>query len=199
MKTNIFETAKKVNSKKSEKHEIVELPHLEDSLSKLMEINAKIAELEAEKSILDNEIREAGKESLIDVYNKKRKFPGTLKIIAGKLSFLFITSDKYKKIDEERYDELSSKYGENIVEEETVFSFNTAILMKHMQHISDILMSSKKLTDEEKENLIVRETYYSVKKGAINDLFSFKNVNDVAEIIEDIQPIFSVKSVNINE
>jgi hypothetical protein len=195
-KANIFDKAKKAEPKKEEKHEVVNLPELESSLSQMAQINEKLAELEAQKAILDSEIREAGKEAMINLYNSKRNFPGTLKIKAGSMSFQFITSDRYKKIDEERFNDLANTYGENLVEEETIYSFNTAILMKHMEHISELLMGSKKISDSDKENLLTSETSYSVKKGTLKDLFSFKTVkNSVEGIVEDIQPVFSVKSV----
>lgn len=193
---NIFDKAKKAEPKKAEKHEIVNLPALEKSLSEMAEIDVKMAELEARRAILDSEVRDAGKEAMIDLYNKKRSFPGTLKIVAGKMNFQFITQDRYKKIDEERSAELVKTYGENIVEEETIYSFNTAILMKHMDHISELLMGSKKLSEEDKENLLTSETTYAVKKGTLKDLFTFKTVKKSVEgIIEDIQPIFNVKSI----
>jgi len=193
---NIFDKAKKAEPKKAEKHEIVNLPALEKSLTEMAEIDAQMAELEARRAILDSEVRDAGKEAMIELYNKKRSFPGTLKIIAGKMNFQFITQDRYKKIDEERSAELVKTYGENIVEEETIYSFNTAILMKHMDHISELLMGSKKLSEEDKENLLTSETTYAVKKGTLKDLFTFKAVKKSVEgIVEDIQPIFNVKSI----
>jgi len=201
-KTNLFAKAKKDNNKKkAETHEIVNLPELKDSLSQMLSINEQIAALEAEKAILDSEIREAGKENMIKLYNAKQEFPGTLKIVAGELSYQFITSDRYKKIDEDRFNELAEKYNDDIVEENTKYSFNTAILMKHMDHISDLLMGSKKISDAEKESLLESETSYTVKKGTLKKLFSFiKPKNSVEEIIEDIMPIFSVKSVkNLND
>lgn len=195
-KANIFDKAKsKGTSKKAENHEVVILPKLEKSLSRMEEINKKIAELEAEKAILDTEVRDAGKESMIKLYNGKKRFPGTLKIEAGQMSYQFITSDRYKKIDEERFDELSEKYGEEIVEENTTYSFNTKILLKHMDHISKLLMGSKELSDEDKDNLLESDTSYVVKKGTIKDLFLITKDEDVSEIIEDIQPIFSIKSI----
>lgn len=194
MAQNLFEKAKKSGTtKKVEKHEIVTRPDLEDSLSRMAEINAKLAELEAEKSTIDGEVREAGKEEMIKLYNSKKSFPGTLKVIAGKMSFQFITSDRYLKIDADRFEELSETYGEEIVEEATKFSFNTAILMKHMDHVSELLMNSKKLSDEDKENLLESETSYTVKKGTIKELMKFGK--DVEPVIEDIQPVFSIKSV----
>jgi hypothetical protein len=59
-------------------------------------------------------------------------------------------------------------------------------------------MNSKKLSAEDKENLLESETSFSVKKGAIKELFSFEGVKeDVGQIVEDIQPVFSIKSVQI--
>lgn len=195
MATNMFDKAKKTGAKKKvEKHEVVNLPNLEENVSKLAELNAKIAELEAERATLDGEVREAGKEAMINLYNKKKAFPGTLKVVAGAASFQFITSDRYKKIDEDRYNELAEEYSEELVEENTKFSFNTTILMKHMDHISELLMNSKKISDEDKEMLLESETSYTVKKGTIKELFSHVDDN-VEGIIEDIQPVFSIKSV----
>lgn len=191
---NLFEKAKKTGAtKKVEKHEVVNLPHLEADLTKLVEINAKIAELEAERAILDSTVRETGKEEMIKLYNSKKAFPGTIKVVAGSTSFQFITSDRYKKIDEDRFNELSEEYGEELVEESTKFSFNTAILMKHMDHISELLMTSKEISDDDKSNLLESETSYTVKKGTLKELFKY--TDDIETIIEDIQPVFSIKSV----
>jgi len=193
--TNIFDKAKKAEPKKEETHEIVSIPEIERHLEQIAGINVKLAELEAEKALLDSEIRDAGKEAMVDLYNKKKTFPGTLKIVAGKMSFQFITSDRYKMVDRERFDVLAALYGRGIVDEENVYSFNTAILTKHMDHISEILMSSPKLTAEEKENLLNCETVLSVKKGTIKNLFALDNVENVGSVVDDIQPVFSVKSV----
>jgi hypothetical protein len=193
---NLFDKAKQSAPKKAEKHEVVDIPEIESSVAKMVELNAKIAELEAEKAILDSEIREAGKDAMIKLYNTKKSFPGTLKVKAGETSFQFISQDRYKKIDEDRFALLAKTYGSAIVEEETVYSFNTAILMKHMDHISELLMGSEQLSTSEKESLLESETSFVVKKGTINQLFSFKTVkNNVETIIEDIQPIFAIKSV----
>ena len=191
---NLFETAQQKTSKKVEKHEVVNLPQLESSLKRIAALNEKMAELEAERSILDSEIRESGKDAMINLYNKTQKFPGTLKIVAGSMQYQFITSDKYKKIDADGFEELGDLYGEEIVEKTTTFSFNTEVLMKHMEHISQLLMSSKELSDQEKENLLVAETTYTVKKGVIKSLFDFVK-GSVNEIVESIQPVFSVKSI----
>lgn len=196
---NIFEKAKKKGvSKKAEKHEVVKLPKLEKSLSKMAEINKKIAELEVKKSQLYSDISNVSKEEMIKLYNSKKSFPGTLKIISGEMGFQFITSDRYITIDEERYEELIDIYGEDIVKENVKFSFNTKILMKHYKHISELLMKSKKISESDKEELLESETSYSIKKGTFKNLFSFVD-DDVEGIIEDIRPIFSIKSIKKEE
>jgi len=191
--TNIFDKAKKTGATKVEKHEVVNLPELDGDLNKLADINAKIAELEAERAVLDSTIREAGKDSMISLYQSKKAFPGTIKVVTGSASFQFITSDRYKKIDEDRFAELAEEYSEDLVEESTKFSFNTAVLMRNQEVISSLLMGSNKISDEDKENLLESETSYTVKKGTIKELF--KHTEDVETIIEDIQPVFSIKSV----
>jgi len=195
---NLFDKAKKgATAKKAETHEVVILPSLETDVTALAKLKIEIDSLSAKAAIHDSNIRVAGREAMIDFYQNKKRFPGSLKIQAGKGSFLFITSDKYKMLDEDRFMELASEYGEDLVEEKTVYSFNTAILEKHMDHISEILMKSKELSDHEKEELLTSKTSYSVKKGTIKNVLSV--CDNVEKVIEDIQPVFSIKNVNGGE
>jgi hypothetical protein len=197
MASSLFEKAKNSSEKKkAEKHEIVSLPSLEKDLLRLAKLNADIADLEAERVVVDGTVREAGKEAMVDFYKTKKRFSGSLKVIAGKMSFLFITSDRYKKIEEDRFKELQKQYGKKLVEESTTYSFNTEILEKHMDHISKLLMGSKILSEHEKENLLTASTSYTVKKGTINELVTYGK--DIEEMIADIQPVFSIKAVQEN-
>ena len=110
---NLFDKAKENGTSKTkvEKHEVIEMPQFTKQLEKLANIDAQMAELQATRDLIDSEIREAGKETMISLYEKKGSFPGTLKIVAGEKSFLFITSDKYLKVDKERYEELVEMFG----------------------------------------------------------------------------------------
>ena len=195
---NMFDKAKTGAAKKKvETHEIVNLPKLEKDIKSLAKLKIDIAALEATASVHDSNIRVAGKEAMVNFYATKKRFPGTLKIVAGEGSFMFITSDRYKMLDEDRYKELAKQYGKELVEENTTYSFNTKILEKHMEHISKLLMSSKVLTDAEKEELLTSKTAYTVKKGTINDLITLKG--KVSDLIEEIQPVFSIKNVKVGE
>jgi hypothetical protein len=196
---NLFDKAKETTTKvKAEKHEVVEMPQFTKSLKQIIDIDAKIAELAATRETLDSEIREAGKEAMINLYNKKGSFPGTLKIVAGENSFQFITSDKYLKVDADRYAELAKMFGSEIAEEKTKYFFNTAILEKYQDVISDMILKSKKIEDADKARLIESETSYTVKKGTISNLAALakkfsKSVVGIAGLIEEVKPIFSVK------
>jgi len=194
---NLFAAAKENGSTKAkvEKHEVVEMPQFSKTLAQLEDIDAKMAELTAKRAILDEEIREAGKEAMISLYEKKGSFPGTLKIVAGERSFQFITSDKYLKVDKDRYAELVKMFGEEIAEEKTRFFFNNAILEKYQDVISDMILKNKKIADEDKAKLIESETTYTVKKGTISNLamIAKKYKANVQRMIEEVKPIFSVK------
>jgi len=193
---NLFDKTKKATVKKKiDKHEVVRDDSMEPDLKKLVELNEKIAALDAERKMLDSDVRDIAKSLMIEYYNKKKKFPGTLKVVGGKYTFSFITADRYKKLDMDRFDELSNKYGSDLVEETIKYVFNTEILEKHMDHISDLILNSKKLSESDKEELLEAETSFTVKKGTIKDLFDIPGVITVNEIIEDIQPVFSIKAI----
>ena len=195
---NLFDKSKATATvKKAEKHEIVDLSKagFEKDLERMAEIDAKMAELKAEKETLDSGVREAAKTAMIKLYSSKNAFPGTLKVVAGSRSFLFITADRYITIDEDGANELIKKYGKEIINENTIFTLDSQLVEKYSQVLSDLIMNSKKISAEDKENLIKSTTTWSITKGTIEKLrtaaFAKFNLN---KIIEDIRPIFSIKA-----
>jgi len=196
-KVNLFDKSKeKAIVKKVEKHEIVEInKSFEKDLKRMAEIDATLAELEAEKVTLDSGVREEAKTAMINLYNSKNVFPGSIKVKAGERSFLFITADKYIKIGQEEAETLAKKYGDEVVTEKTVFTLNPALVEKYAPVLSELIMNSKKITNEDKENLIESTISWNVTKGMIEKLRNaiYAKFN-LAEIIADIRPIFSVKA-----
>jgi len=73
-------------------------------------------------------------------------------------------------------------------------AFNNAILLKHKDFISKLLLKSDKLSKEEKKDLLINTTTYSIRKGLVKDLFSVVK-SKVDNIINDIQPSFYLKSI----
>ena len=199
MAENLFENAKKAEkTKKVDNRQEVIVPELEKDLKEMLDIESELAILNAKKQEIKHKLVEKGKENVIKLYNSKKTFPDSIRIKAGKYHYLFITSDRYAQIDKARSEELSKDFNEDLVQENTRFSFNTEILQKYMKHISDLLQKSTKITDEEKKNLITSETSYNVKKGAIKEALSFLEIMDeesLENFFDNIQPVYSIKSV----
>lgn len=193
---NLFNKSKaKASTTKVEKHEVVNIDKsFESNLIRMNEIDVEIASLESEKATLDIEVRDKAKEEMIKLYDKKGSFPGTIKIVAGSESFLFITADKYTKIDEEDAKTLSKKYDKSIVTETSMFTLNPVMVEKYSQVLSDMILASKKISPDDKDKLIECKTCWGIAKGTIcnlrNAIFSKFNLSN---LIEDIRPIFSIK------
>jgi len=203
MAANLFQKAKENGVKKvAEKHEVVSLdPSFETSLSRMNEIDQTLAALKSEREILDAEVREASKQKMIGLYNEKKSFPGTLKVLAGNMMLQFITMDKYIKIDQERASELSERYGNQIISEETVYSFNPDLLEKYSQVLSDLILNSKKIEEADKARLIESTTSIGITKGTVKNLRNEDYAKfNLSSVIEDIKPIFAIKSIqSVNE
>ena len=156
----------------------------------------KLLHLEAKKAELDSEIRTAGRNAMIKSYKDEKSFPGTIVMDAGSAHYQFITSDRYTKVDQEQAEYLTEKYGEQIVTEDTTFAFNPKVLKKYQDEISAMIMNSD-MPDDAKAELIVSTTSRAVTKGTIKNLMNPDYAKfDVTEIIDDIRPIFSIKSVS---
>ena len=195
---NLFETApEKGKAKKANNDVVVKLPALEDDLTRIAEIDAAIDELTLERNGLDANVRDTAKTSMLDLYNKKGTFPGTLKIESDTMAFQFITSDRYEKIDEDRFNELAKMFGTNAVEKTEVFLFNNELLPKYMQVISDMISKSKGIEDSDKGSLINKTVSYTVKKGLVKDLMPLvkKSKKTLAVVVDEIRPVFSIKGI----
>lgn len=194
-KKNIFDNAKKTTPKKENTLEI-RIDSLEKDVLRYIEVTQKIEELQKEKDSLDEIIKNSSKKEFIKQYEQTKQYPGSINILSGQTNFLFVTSDKYEKIDEQQAIVLKQTYGD-IVTEETKFSFNTTILLKYKVHISKLLLNSKKISKEDKDNLIINETFYVIKSGLIKDLYNIvtKGLSNIETLLNDIKPTFSIKSV----
>ncbi len=193
---NLFNTAKSEVKKKDSTHETIDVTGINESLKRLNDIAEETAALESEKEILAGEVKAASKAGMIKQYNRKENFPGSLRVVDGDMELLFITMDKYIKIDEDRATELKERYNDEIVDEKTIFTLNTKLVEKYSDTISDLIMGSEDITENDKADLIEASTTYAVAKGTIKNLkTSAFAKHKVANIIEDIRPIFAMKSI----
>jgi hypothetical protein len=110
---------------------------------------------------------------------------------------MFIPVDRYIKIDHVRAQELIDKYGEDSVSEKTTYIMSTELVDKYGEIISDLIVKSKKIAEEDKAKLISANTDFSVASGMIQRLEDYSTHK--MEIIEDIKPIFQLKNVKVEE
>jgi hypothetical protein len=204
---NLFKAAKEKGATASgapQKTEVVITDakfHL--NLTRLAEVNRQIDELSAESSVLNAEVKERSISEFAKLYENSGKYPGSF-IIRGEgmkkfpsASLMFIPTDKYIKIGEERFEELRSTYGEDIVEETTAYNMDAKLVEQYGELLSDAISKIKGIPDNDKKKLISAVTSYSVKKGTISDLDKFGAT--IPEMLEEIKPVYQMKNVKIDE
>ena len=196
-KTNLFAAAKTAAPAKPAKaqKEVVKIDSIASDLERLAQVQEQIDALTAEAKLLTETVKSESINAFVNLYEKKASYPGSFEIEAGKASMLFIPMDKYITINEERASELASKYGEEMVDEQTTYTMDAALVEKYGEEISNLIMKSKKISDEDKTKLIGATVKYSVKKGTISVITDKFADFGVDEVVMDIKPVFSMKNV----
>ena len=168
------------------------------------DIDQKISELNAQKSMIQSTIKQYGKTEFINRYNKDKKRPVNFEIISAdeKAKGLFILQDKYINIDNETADMLSAKYGDDIIDEQETFSIDKGMLLKYEKVIADFISNSKKIADEDRDKILVYSSSKSIKTGTIDNLVELsekanklnkKISTNIENVFNDIQPIAQFK------
>lgn len=196
---NFFDdNQKKSKSSKKENIKIRLDDHYFDKIKELEEVNNRIKFDKRVSESITEDVKEVGKEKWIQTYLEIGANPGTLTLQAfsddSVAEAIFVPSDKYISINKEKADILISKYGDDIIEEETFYKIDSDMANRYGQIISDLIMNCDDIPDLDKENIIKSVTNYSIKKGSINCLDDFGQVD---EVLENIKPIFSLKSIEI--
>lgn len=207
---NIFDKAKAkgataAGKTKPEKVEIIiNDPSFHLTLSRLAEVNAEIDALTAESAVLSAEVKERGIKEYSILYEQKLKHPGSFNIKAEvpgqkSASMMFIPTDRYIKIDEERSKELKAKYGEDIVEEKITYVMDTKLVERYGDVISKLIENCKSIPDTDKDKLISAIVTFEIKKGTIEDLKTKYNFVPINEVLEDIKPVFQIKNIHLED
>jgi hypothetical protein len=157
----------------------------------------KVAKAKAD--MISDELRDLGKTEWAKLYDSTGKNPGSVMLEHVNASddvaqLMFVPSDKYITISPERAEELQETYGEEIVEEETTFSFDSTMIEKYGEILSRLIEESDEIKESDKEKIIKAVTKYSVAKGTID---KFSTYGDVNEVMEDVKPVVSLKNVEI--
>ena len=199
-KTNLFAAAKTnapADTKAKAQKEVVTINSIASDMERLAQVQEQIDSLTAEAKMLTETVKSESINAFVDLYEKKSKYPGSFNIEAGKASMLFIPMDKYISLNEERANELTDKYGADMVEENTTYTMDSALIEQYGEEISNLIMKSKKIAEEDKARLISATTKYAVSKGTISVLTEKFGDFGIDEIVSDIKPVFSMKNVKI--
>lgn len=198
---NIFQKAaidapSPVSKTKKDTHITVDVrgADFDRNLRRLAELDSKIKEMKAEMDMCHGVVLQEGKNTYTDQYTRLHRNPDTfnLKSDSG-ARVMFVPTDKYLKIDRQRYDDLTVQYGSDAVTVSTDFSFDKDMLEKYADVISRFIMTSEDIATDDRDKIIKAENTFSVKKGAIDAAYT-TGKGDVSHYLQDIQYVAQLKN-----
>ncbi len=196
---NIFENIK--NEQENEKI-VFEINDNEtyEMLDTLDVIDSQISKLESNSNEIKTKIKTIGNNKFIEVVEKTCERPKSIHIIAtndmnDKIGILYTISDRYIKVDNKNKKQLITKYGNDIIEESIIYKLNNELFNKYADIISELIVNSKDIKEEDKPNIITSSIGYNIKKGTIDELYSLNEKYQVPinEIYTDISPVESLQ------
>jgi len=201
---SLFQKAKKAAPKttkaKDEKVRItIEDTTFFDKVAKLEALQDTMKSSKAKADMISDELKDLGKEKWAQLYTETGKNPGSVMLEQINESddvaqVMFLPTDKYISITEERAEELRETYGEEIVTEDTTFSFDSKMIEKYGEVLSQLIMDSDEIAEKDKEKIIQATTKFSVAKGTIDN---FKTYGEVDEVMESVRPVIALKNVEV--
>jgi hypothetical protein len=203
---NLFAKAKKTATPKTtvakdQKVRIkIEDPTFFDKVEKLEQLNDTMKSAKAKADMISDELKDIAIEKWCELYDEKGKNPDSVMLEHVKednddtAQFMFVPMDKYISINEERAEMLQEAYGEEIVEEKTVFSFDNAMIEKYGEILSQLIEDSDEIAEKDKEKIIKATTTYSVAKGTIDNFTKLGTANELFEITK---PVVSIKNAGV--
>ena len=209
MATNLFSKAKKTAAPKDSKAKEQKLrikvkdDGFFDKVERLEKLQENMKRDKASADILNDEIKEIAVSEWAKVYDKTSKNPGSVMLESKSgidtSQVMFIPSDKYISINEERADYLIENYGEDAVEEKTTFSFDSEMVDKYGEILSELIQNCEDIDKDDKELIIKASRAFSVKKGAIDKFKEFAKESDskVIDIVEEFRPVVALKNVEV--
>jgi len=193
------ETPKKTSAKDKKVRLVVEDSNFFSKVQTLEELQETMKSAKAKADLISDELKDIAKDLWADEYEKTKKNPESVMIVQESESgdtaqFMYVPTDKYISINEERAEELKEAYGEEIVEEKTTFSFDSEMVEKYGEVLSMLIENCDEIKESDREKIIKAVTTYSVAKGTID---KFKQYGDVTEMIETVKPVVAIKNVEI--
>lgn len=197
---NLFDENKQGQSTPKKEKVKISVQDIEvlDKIAKLEKLTNEIKNAKLKADIISSELKEYSQNKWLDLYDSQQENPGTVIFQSENEEevgqFLLVPQDRYSAINKEKANELISEYGEDIVEVETSYTFDPKMVEKYSKVISQLIMNSSEIEDDDKRNIIVANSNYKVAKGTIDNLSVY---GDVYSVFEDTKPVFSIKNPKI--
>lgn len=200
---NLFNKAKKsAPAKAKAKDEKVRLEVSDEGffqkIEKLEKLNDNMKSDKAKADMISDEIRDIAKREWTNHYSKIGKNPDSVMVFQSNgediAQLMFIPTDKYITINEARAEELRQTYNDEIVEEETLFSFDSAMVQKYGEILSNLIEECQEISEDDKEKIIKATTKFNVSKGTIDKMVEY---GDVESVMEDIKPVVSLRNIEV--
>jgi hypothetical protein len=157
-----------------------------------------IKTLKDSSDLIFNELKSVSKEKWLEDYGNNFNNPGTVILessVDGETAELtFLPSDRYLKINKEKAFELKETYGEDIIESESTYTIDTKMAKKYGKIITKLILESDEIEEKDKKKIIKLDKTYSVKKGSIDNLSKY---GDVEEVFKEINPVVSIKNISL--
>ena len=189
----------KTAAKKSSRPQVtIKGAEFADTVAKFKKAKTDLANAKADLETAQGIIKDLGTTEFIRLYAENKRNPDSFDLLTEAkdpndvLAVMIQPKDAYKILSPERAQELQEIYGEDVVVEETTFSFDPKILGDHAEALGKLIMSAKFLTPEEKVNLIKHNTTVSIKKGAIDEAMT-TGKGDVEKFLREIDPTIAIK------
>lgn len=176
----VKETAKKGTDKK-----LFAVPVLDDKIQRFNLLKEQIEAATGELKMIEGDIKTVGREQFLKQYRNEKMRPDNFKLQdATGASALFICMDKYTLVDENKAEILNQFEG--LVDEKLTYTLNPELVEKYATVISGLIIGCKEISEEDKTQLIKGELQYSVKKGSIDRLMQYPEMEQVFELINPI-------------
>lgn len=185
--TNLFGNAKvkETAAKKTVDKKLIGATELGNKIKRFVDLKQSIESATGELKMVEGDIKVKGKQIFMEEYKRLKLTPETFKMAdATGSTVAFIVADRYTLVDENKAQVLSKYNG--LLEEKTVWTMNAELVEKYGEAISEFIMTSKKISDEDRPNLISGEKSFSVAKGSIDRLLTFDNPDMIFELINPV-------------
>lgn len=137
------------------------------------------------------------RETFIELYKSKGENPKTFTIqCENGTSFDVMPADAYGSVTKDDYSALIKEYGKTIATKETGFIFNNKVLEKNKDAIKKLIGECEDISDEDKENLLIRRDSYAITKGTIDKLMDFKTGGkkaNIKKVFDAVKPTVQIK------